>query len=228
LGAFSATPKTGLCGAPLFAPAPAAPWLNPSNPLRTSTHPYRVSGFIMSADYADCAKWRHRLRAARFGNAAYFRVCPPHKIRASTICVISVISGLFVLPADYADCAKWRHRLRAAWFGNAAYFRVCPRSSQNTRIHNLRNQRPLCAVHRLRRLCQMTTQITRCALSHLTSMSCGAALSGNQGSGGPPLARGAALGIEANPQSGFASEVSLQPKRHAADTSRGRYGGWPP
>jgi hypothetical protein len=37
LGAFFAPQKTGLCGAPLFAPAPATPWLNPSNPLRTST-----------------------------------------------------------------------------------------------------------------------------------------------------------------------------------------------
>ncbi|MDR1231061.1 MAG: hypothetical protein LBK61_06645 [Spirochaetaceae bacterium] len=37
LGAFPAAPETGLCGAPLFAPAPASPWLNPSNPLRGST-----------------------------------------------------------------------------------------------------------------------------------------------------------------------------------------------
>jgi hypothetical protein len=35
LGAFSAAPKTGLCGAPRSrAPAPATPWLNPFNPLR--------------------------------------------------------------------------------------------------------------------------------------------------------------------------------------------------
>jgi hypothetical protein len=41
LGAFSAAPKTGLSGAPLFAPAPAPPWLNPSNPLRGARHPVR-------------------------------------------------------------------------------------------------------------------------------------------------------------------------------------------
>jgi hypothetical protein len=43
MGAFSATPKTGLCGAPLsLRPrrmatcGGPAPWLNPSNPLRTN------------------------------------------------------------------------------------------------------------------------------------------------------------------------------------------------
>jgi hypothetical protein len=46
LGAFFAPQKTGLCGAPRSrAPAPATPWLNPSNPLRASTHPKGVSGY---------------------------------------------------------------------------------------------------------------------------------------------------------------------------------------
>jgi hypothetical protein len=39
LGAFFASQKTGLSGAPCSrTPAPATPWLNPSNPLR-SQHP---------------------------------------------------------------------------------------------------------------------------------------------------------------------------------------------
>jgi hypothetical protein len=40
LGAFFAPQKTGLSGAPRSrAPAPATPWLNPSNPLRRQQWP---------------------------------------------------------------------------------------------------------------------------------------------------------------------------------------------
>jgi hypothetical protein len=98
------------------APAPAAPWLNPSNPLRTSTrtltHPYGVSAGNMSAD---CAKWRHRLWAACFTHPAYFRAnsaqhkatqitAKPHKFFSLPIfypSLIFYILSLIYLPITY-------------------------------------------------------------------------------------------------------------------------------
>jgi hypothetical protein len=62
LGAFFAPQKTGLSGAPRSrAPAPAAPWLNPSNPLR-SQHPFGVSVIPI--------KGSHRLRQSRCEKSA--------------------------------------------------------------------------------------------------------------------------------------------------------------
>jgi hypothetical protein len=56
LGAFPAAPETGLCGAPLFAPAPARCAVaasHPSNPLRASPHPRgeRVLIDFLAIDY---------------------------------------------------------------------------------------------------------------------------------------------------------------------------------
>ncbi|MDR1230263.1 MAG: hypothetical protein LBK61_02555 [Spirochaetaceae bacterium] len=50
LGAFSAAPKTGLCGGSV-PPHGHLWWPRPSNPLRVS-HPFGVSVFKMSADCA--------------------------------------------------------------------------------------------------------------------------------------------------------------------------------
>jgi hypothetical protein len=96
LGAFSAAPKTGLCGAPRFrAPAPAAPWLlrTPPIPCARTAAPLRGELFQWSADYADCG-------LAYFASSADSRESTPDEQNMPGVICVAIWRNLrtFIAP----------------------------------------------------------------------------------------------------------------------------------